>query len=64
MVGIFAAVKKISKKVINTQTLQVFNSVNDAAKSIGVTKSYLSGMLLGRYKNWTNFKYYENTATD
>lgn len=57
MKGINAAAAKISKVVYNTENGIFYNSVTEALKSIGVTKSHLSGMLLGRYSNWTNLKY-------
>jgi hypothetical protein len=55
--GIEASARKISKPVIDLETGVFYNSVKEAAWSLGVTKSHLSGMLLGRCKNWSNYTY-------
>lgn len=47
-----------SKKVINTMTAEVFDTVADAAKSIGITSLHLSSMLVGRNKNKTGMRFY------
>lgn len=47
-----------SKKVINTMTEEVFDTVADAAKSIGITSLHLSSMLVGRNKNKTGMRFY------
>mgnify|MGYP003404754172 CR=1 FL=1 len=48
---------KTFKKVINTKTGEIFNSVTLAAESIGYIRSRLSHMLRGVNRNKTNFKY-------
>lgn len=48
-----------NKKIINKETGIVFDSIKEAAKSIGLSRSALSGMLTGFRKNWTKFDYYE-----
>jgi hypothetical protein len=50
--------KKASKKVINTMTAEVFDTITDAAKSIGITRPHLSSMLVGRNKNNTGMIFY------
>ena len=50
--------KKSSKKIINIITKETFDTVNYAAKSIGITSLHLSSMLVNRNKNNTNFEYY------
>ena len=47
-----------SKKVINIMTGEVFDTVTNASKSIGITNLHLSSMLSGRNKNKTNFRFY------
>ena len=47
----------ISKKVINTETNEVFYTITDAAKSIGKDRVWLSGKLNGKHKNKTNFMF-------
>jgi len=47
----------ISKKVINTDTGEVFFSIKDAAESVGKCRAWLSMKL--RKKNNTSFRYYE-----
>ena len=46
-----------SKKVINTISGLVYNSVNEAAKSIGIDRTTLIKKLRGKAKNNTNLKY-------
>jgi hypothetical protein len=48
---------KLRKKVLDTTNGEVFESVREAAKFIGVTHSHMSGMLLDRYKNYTTLRY-------
>jgi hypothetical protein len=43
-----------SKKVINEETGEVYNSITNAAKSIKMNKSYLAHMLNGKRVNKTN----------
>ncbi len=45
------------KKIINTVTLEVFNSLREAAKSIDREESTFRDYLKGRLKNKTNMKY-------
>lgn len=47
-----------SKKVINIMTGEVFDTVTNASKSIGITNLHLSSMLVGRNKNKTNLRFY------
>ena len=51
--------EKISKKVINTETGEVFNSIKEASESIGMNNSTLGYQLSGRYTNKTNMKLLE-----
>lgn len=46
-----------AKKVINTETNTVYDTVKDAAKSLGIARSTLSGMLTGFRKNTTPIIY-------
>lgn len=55
--GIKASAEKISKPLIDYNTGVYYDSVRDAAKILGITHGYLSGMLLGRYKNKTKLSY-------
>ena len=48
------------KKIINTKTGFIYNSIEQAAKSISVKRTYLSDRLTGRVKNETDFDYYKN----
>lgn len=48
---------KKRKKVINTETGYIYNSLSEASISINTTKSTLSKKLKGQMKNNTNFKY-------
>ena len=45
------------KKIINTKTGFIYNSIEEAAKSISVKRTYLSDRLTGRVKNETDFDY-------
>jgi len=47
-----------AKKVIDTKTQIVYNSIKDAAFSIGLKTNTLGEMLRGANKNKTNFKYF------
>ena len=46
-----------SKKIINTETGEVFKSVEEAANSIGISRVALSLKLTGKTKNKTNLNY-------
>lgn len=46
-----------SRKVLNAVTGEIYSTVTEAAKSIGINRGYLSNMLSGKSKNKTNFKY-------
>lgn len=48
------------KKVINTITNEIFNTIKDAAKSANIKQSYFSMILSGKRKNNTNFKLYDS----
>lgn len=45
------------KRVIDSSTGKTFNSVDEAAKSVGVSRSHLSSMLTGFRRNWTSMRY-------
>ena len=47
-----------AKKVINTKTNDIFNSIKAAAESIGIKKGTLAHRLNGRLSNNTPFQYY------
>jgi hypothetical protein len=47
------------RKVINTDTGIVYESLTDASIIIGVGRSYLSRMLRGEKPNYTKLKYHE-----
>ena len=47
-----------NKKVINTETGEIFNSIKEAAKSINLVNSTLCAMLSGRNPNKTKMIYY------
>lgn len=49
-----------SKKVLNTSTQEIFDTVTLAAKSININRGYLSNMLLNKNKNKTNMVYINN----
>lgn len=51
---------RASKKVINVNTKEIFNTIIDAAKSINITGLHLSSMLTGRNKNKTEFIFYKD----
>jgi hypothetical protein len=48
---------KNCKKIINTETGEVFKSVEEAANSIGISRVALSLKLTGKTKNKTNLNY-------
>lgn len=48
-----------SKKIINFITQEIYESIEAAAKSIGIKSYNLRRYLSGKIKNKTNFKYYE-----
>jgi hypothetical protein len=45
----------ISKKVINIKTKEVFNTIKEAADSVGKTRAWLSSIFRGKIKNKTDF---------
>lgn len=49
-----------SKKVINTETNEIFDTVTLAAKSLNINRGYLSNMLSNKNKNKTNLIYMNN----
>jgi hypothetical protein len=50
----------ISKKVINKETKEVFDTIKEAAESIGKYRIWLSSKLNGKHKNKTNFIFYND----
>ena len=52
--------KKISKKVICTETLHEYHSISEFAKSLNKKYSTVVGFLNGLYKNPTTYVLYEN----
>lgn len=50
-----------ARKVINIDNNEVFNTVSDAAKYVGLKRTTLTMMLNGSNKNKTNLKYYEQS---
>lgn len=46
------------KKVVDTVTNKVFESVTEAAKEHNICRSHLSNMLIGRVTNKTTLKFY------
>lgn len=48
------------KKVIDTKTNKVYNSIIEASKDKGIHKDTLKDWLNGRYKNKSTLQYYEN----
>ena len=46
------------KKVIDKANGCIYDSVTDASKSLGISRSYLSGMLCGLKPNLTNLEFY------
>lgn len=48
---------RASKKVIDTATGRIFDTLTQAAESVGMLKSTLSGQLNGLYTNKTTLKY-------
>jgi hypothetical protein len=49
---------KNKKKVINSVTGEIYDSVENAAKAIGYSRENLINKLRGKLKNNTNLKYY------
>jgi hypothetical protein len=49
----------ISKRVVNTETGEVFFSIKDAAESVGKCRTWLSQKLNGKNKNKTTFRFKE-----
>jgi len=48
-----------TRSVINTKTREIFKTVEEAAKSIGIKRTTLNAKLTGQNKNNTNFLYYD-----
>jgi hypothetical protein len=48
-----------TRKVINTETNEIFNTIKEAAESIGITRTHLTLCLSRKRKNLTKFEYYE-----
>lgn len=48
-----------TRKVINTETNEIFNTVKEAAESVGITRTHLTLCLKGKRKNLTKLQYYE-----
>ena len=48
---------KNCKKIINTQTGKIYNSIEEAAKDIGISRVGLSLRLTGKIKNKTELNY-------
>lgn len=53
-----------SRKVLNTKTNEIFDTVTLAAKSININRGYLSDMLLNKCKNKTDMTYTINNEYD
>ena len=49
---------KNCKKVINTETGEIYESVQEAAQAISMNRVRLINRLKGRWANNTNLKYY------
>ena len=47
-----------SKKIINTKSGIIYNSIQEAAEQNNIKRATLSNYLTGRTKNKTNLKYY------
>ena len=56
--GKIGSLNNFAKKVINTETGEIFGSVKEAADSIGMKYGNLSDRLCKRTKNKTNLQYY------
>lgn len=52
-------INSITKKIINIETNEIFNSVKSAANSIGQTQNMMSRRLRGNRPNNTPMRYYE-----
>lgn len=48
---------KVLKKVVNIKTLEIFESITQAAKEYSLNRKTLNDKLIGRYKNNTDFMY-------
>jgi hypothetical protein len=51
------ALSSVSIKVINIKTNEIFDTLTDAAKSIGFSQNYLGEMLRGKYLNKTDIRF-------
>lgn len=49
-----------SRKAINIETNEIFDTIKEAADSISIARTYLSSMLSGKLKNTTKILYYEH----
>jgi hypothetical protein len=52
-------VTKPCKKVIDTSNNKIYDSVTEAAKYNGISRSHLSNMLIGKFNNKTTLKLYK-----
>lgn len=52
---------RFNRKVIDTETGEVFDSLKDAALFLNIKYKALHSMVSGKYKNKTNIKYYEKS---
>jgi hypothetical protein len=51
-------VNRPCKKIINIETGFIYKSLTDASKDIGLTRSYVSNMLVGNQPNKTKLQFY------
>jgi hypothetical protein len=51
-------VTKPCKKVLNTITGEIYESVIEASEKINISRSYLSNMLTDRQENKTTLRFY------
>jgi len=59
MLGNHHNIKKMKKRVIDTTTNQIINSVKEASDLCNLEYSYFIKMLKGKIYNSTVFKYYD-----
>lgn len=57
--SLFGSDNPASKKVIDNVTGEIFESVNEASRSIGMKSDTLRAMLKGRNRNKTSLSFYE-----
>ena len=48
-----------SKKIIDTETNKIFNSIKEVSEYTGIKYSTLKSMINGTNRNKTNYKYYD-----